>query len=220
MYCTSATSCGKIIQHPQRSRALLNYNMCRKARSSPLNTWHDLASILGQMPHFSQGCQHKSRKCKVTWAKSQFPANVTWIPRSELPSSSEVQTKHIMTRSDSYSVFLTLGRAHAFKRKAPRTCDVLMTGRVHLQIAHLQLAIPVPSLWNFEEYETNLKWTQLLSWLLWCHMMSFHTSADWSPHDADASCLPYLAQDVQNGFQTCLNWLRPIYSAGSIASCE
>lgn len=123
------------------------------------------------MPVFSQGCQHKSRKCKVTWAKSQFPANVTWIPRSELPSSSEVQTKHIMARSDSYSVFLTLGRAHALKRKAPRTCDVLMTGRVQIQIAHLQLAIPVPSFWNFEEYETNLKWTQLLSWLL--HMMSY-----------------------------------------------
>ena len=43
--------------------------------------------------------------------------------------------------------------------------------------------------------------------------MSFLTSAVWSPHDADASCLPYLAQDVQNGFQTCLNWLRPAPAA-------
>ena len=67
IYIYKYKSCSTIMQS-QRSRALLTYDMCGKARTSPLNTWSGFH--FWQMPHFSQGCQHKSRKCKVTWAKS------------------------------------------------------------------------------------------------------------------------------------------------------
>ena len=204
---------------PQRSRALLNCNMCRKARSSPLNTWSGFHSCSNAT--FLPGLPTQKQEVQSHLSEVTISCKCYMDPKKRVAVLIRGSNK---AHHDTFRLVLgvlDLRKEHTLLNERHQEHAIfwwLAEFTFKLHICNLPfLCHPSETLKNMKQTwngPSSCRGCYDVTWCLSTHLpigrrtmlmqVVFHISP----------------RMFKNGFQTCLNWLRPFYSAGSIASCE